>query len=752
MLMISLKKMQNMTLLCCCAAAVQAVSQTEEPPPSPVVTTPAPSAVTKVRLKVMAKGSGRILKRAEIRVGQEILATGPDGTLELDVPGREGSIQVLRQGYEAVFIDFKDLRGKSSYSVYLPPGKPDDSEVVITGQRRPETSRKTVTVQETSRIAPGGDPAQIAQLLPGVQSSPGRTEVVIRGSGPNDSRYFVDDILVPSIFHQVQNLSVVPAQQLTDVDFNSGGFGAQYGDATGGIIVLRSKDTLPENPRTEFVVNVPFYLGIYHERPLDETSSIAVSVRKSTIEAILPMVLPDDSDITVIPLFADAYARYLTKSETTNHKLTVIASEDGLTLSAPFDSSTEVDGKVDVSFKNRFAVIGWERDHNLGEGWRYRTTPQYAYSRFQIGFGEDKVYITSNEIQMPTEFTKRLDKGRNLYLGFSPQYTVGKFDITAPAFATDDPYYDPEDAPRISANSTFSFSSFAAWSSLDLQAGPIVYTPGVRVFKTGFVDEVGVDPRLAARYPIDANNTIKAATGQYSIAPEPQETNEDFGDPDIGYERANHYVLGLETRWTDRWITEFQTFYKKTYRLVVSGGPNNYQDTGSRRSYGFEAFIRRNLTEQFFGWLAYTWSVSEERKSDEDDWYTSQYDQTHILNLAGSYKISAYWDLGTRLKYNTQSPYTPVTGSIYNSNLDKYQPIYDNSNPNSARAPVSHSIALFATYDSLYDTYKLKYQFGVDYLSVGRRVDSVQYNYDYSEKEEMSSLPPIPYIQISGEF
>jgi hypothetical protein len=746
MSMISLKKIQRLTLLCCYAVASQALSQTEVPPP------PAAAPSAKVLLKVMVKGSGRILKRAEVRIGQEVLATGPDGTLELIIPDREGSIQVLRQGYEAVFIDFKDLRGRADYNVYLPPGKPDDSEVVITGQRRPETSRKTVTVQETSRIAPGGDPAQIAQLLPGVQSSPGSTEVVIRGSGPNDSRYFVDDIMVPSIFHQVANLSVVPAQQLTDVDFNSGGFGAQYGDATGGIVVLRSSDKVPEVPRTDFVVNVPFYLGIYHERPLSENSAIAVSFRKSTLEYILPSVIPDDADVTVVPLFGDAYVRYLTKNDTTSYKLTLIASEDGLTLSAPFDGSSEEDGKTDVSLRNRFAVIGWERDHNLGGGWRYRMTPQYSFSRFQIGFGDDKVHITNNVVQMPTEFTRRLDKGRNLYLGVLPQYNVGKFDVRAPAFAGDDPYYDPEDAPRITATSDFSFANFAAWSSIDLQAGSLIYTPGVRLFKAGFVDDVGVDPRLAMRYPLDESSTLKAATGLYSIAPEPQETNEEFGDPDISYEKSNHYVLGLETRWTDRWVTEFQAFYKKTYRLVVSGGPENYQDTGSRRTYGFEAFVRRNLTEQFFGWLAYTWSVSEERKSDQDDWYTSEYDQTHILNLAGSYKINAYWDLGTRVKYNTQSPYTPVSGAVYNSNLDKYQPIYDRTNPNSARAPASHSIALFATYDSLYDTFKLKYQFGVDYLAIGRRVDSVQYNYDYSEKDEISALPPIPYIQISGEF
>ena len=705
-----------------------------------------------VRLKVMAKGSGRVLKRVEVKIGQETLMSGPDGTLELEIPDREGSIQVLRQGYESIFVDFKELRTRTNYEVYLPPGKPDDSEVVITGQRRPETSRKTISVKETSRIAPNGDPAQITQLLPGVQSSPGSTDVVIRGSGPNDSRYYVDDIFVPGIFHRVANLSIVPPQQLSDVDFNSGGFGPQYGDATGGIIVLRSSDKIPEAPKTELVLNLPFYLGIYHERPLDEKSGVAFSFRKSLIEAILPKLLPKDSGLTVIPLFADAYARYVYRDEQTSYKLTAIASEDGLTLSAPFDAGSSSDGKIDVSFKDRFAVIALERDHNLGEGWRYRSTPQYSYGKAKIGAGDDSLNIFNQSVQVPTEFIKRLDKGRNLYLGVNPVYSLVSVDISAPAPVEDDPYFDQEDALRVRAKSDFSFSTSSTWGSVDLQAGPVTYTPGVRVFKAGFVRSVGVDPRFQARYPWAKDHALKFAAGQYSIAPEPWVTSEDFGNPDLGYEKSNHYILGVESAWGDRWGTEFQTFYKKTYRLTVSGGPQNYRDTGTRRTYGFETFIRRNLTEQFFAWLAYTYSVSEERKSDADAWFTSQYDQTHILNLVGSYKINAYWDLGTRLKYNTASPYTPVASAVYNSNLDKYQPRYDIKNPNSARVQAANSIDLFAAYDSFYDTYKLKYQFGIQYLSFGKRIDSVQYNFDFSDKEELSNLPPIPYIQISGEF
>ncbi|MFY7930250.1 MAG: hypothetical protein ACOVS5_15355, partial [Oligoflexus sp.] len=289
-------------------------------------------------------------------------------------------------------------------------------------------------------------------------------------------------------------------------------------------------------------------------------------------------------------------------------------------------------------------------------------------------------------------------------------------------------------------------------TALDWAWDALTVTPGVRGFYSGLAERYDVDPRLQIRYALDQENTIKAAVGQYSIAPEPPEVSEEFGNPNLGYERSMHYILGIETKWGDRWLTEFQGFFKRTYRLIVSGGERNFQDTGLRQTYGFEAFVRRNLTEKVFGWLAYTYSVSREKKSEQDAFYTSEFDQTHILNLAGSYRLSAYWDLGTRLKFNTGSPYTPVDGSVYNSNLDKYQPIFDRKNPYSARLPDFHSLDLFATYDSLYNQWKLKYQFGIQFLALGQRVNSVQYNYDYSEKEFVANLPPIPYFQLTAEF
>src|SRR5690606_22526424 len=103
------------------------------------------------------------------------------------------------------------------------------------------------------------------------------------------------------------SMSVLPPELLSDVEFSSGGFGPQYGGATGGVITLRTKSEVPERPKTTFRVNLPVYSSLYHERPIGEDNDafIAVSGRRSYLETFLPFVLPKDNDLTVVPYFGD---------------------------------------------------------------------------------------------------------------------------------------------------------------------------------------------------------------------------------------------------------------------------------------------------------------------------------------------------------------------------------------------------------------------------------------------------------------
>src|SRR5262249_40893656 len=118
------------------------------------------------------------------------------------------------------------------------------------------------------------------------------------------------------------------------------------------------------------------------------------------------------------------------------------------------------------------------------------------------------------------------------------------------------------------------------------------------------------------------------------------------------------------------------------------------------RAYGLEILLRREITEHFFGWIAYTLSRSEQsanlaegiptgnqgmaRNGGDLSLHPSPFDQTHNLIVVGSYKWHGF-ELGARYRLVTGTPTTPVTSSFYDADYNGYTRI--NGTPGSTRNP-----------------------------------------------------------------
>jgi hypothetical protein len=55
-------------------------------------------------------------------------------------------------------------------------------------------------------------------------------------------------------------------------------------------------------------------------------------------------------------------------------------------------------------------------------------------------------------------------------------------------------------------------------------------------------------------------------------------------------------------------------------------------------------------------------------------------DETHNIQLVGSWHLRRDWDLGLRVRYVTGKPTTPVIGSIEDENGNYFEPIYGPKN------------------------------------------------------------------------
>jgi TonB-dependent Receptor Plug Domain len=707
----------------------------------------------RMKLLINQKGGGGPIRKVEVRLGNQKYFTGPDGSIEIELPESASDISFVKAGFQFSSLPWDEIKNVSELEIYLYPVLGADDEIIVRGKRRPSISKKVISSDEAARVAPGGDPGQVTKLLPGVTTKPGRSEVAIRGSKPEDSAYYLDDIKVPFIYHAIGNLSVLPPSVIDDVEFSAGGFGPEYGNATGGIVVLRSKSEIPEKPKTKFVLNLPLYSSIYHERPLSENSGMLVGVRRSYLELILPRVLPKNSGISVIPYFRDYQGIYTYKTEDGHYKLSLLASADGLRATAPGSMSQDESGTGRFFVQTYFGAVALERVKKLDSGWTLTTTPQTVYTDNKFEVNDLKFRVQGQTLRVPVELVKRLSSDERLYVGV--EGSVLPFTVTyyLPRIDREDPLFDFEEAPRVAGKEKGTAMEAGTWVARDfkLPNGGII-TPGIRAFYFSSISRASADPRLQYRQDMGGGNVLKAAIGQYSQNPRNGEPAKKYGNPKLQFPKAMHYILGLETKWDDRWDTDFQVFYKDV-RLVVRSDPVlNYNNKGRLQSYGFETFVRRSLTEKWFGWLSYTWSKTSERKDDESSWYPGANDQTHVVSLAGSYRFSSTWDVGGRLGWHTGDAYTSKVGNaVYNANLDKYQPRSDNP-VNGARLPSYHELSLFSGHEILLDTWTATARWGVEYFWFQRQAYGARPNYDYSKEEYFKGVPPIPYIELRGEF
>ena len=154
-------------------------------------------------------------------------------------------------------------------------------------------------------------------------------------------------------------------------------------------------------------------------------------------------------------------------------------------------------------------------------------------------------------------------------------------------------------------------------------------------------------------------------------------------------------------------------------------------------------------TAKSSGFLSYTLSRSE-RNDHGQEWRLFNWDQTHILTLAGAYRLGGSWDVSATFRYVTGNPLTPVVSSVYNARTDTYQPIY--GAVNSARSNAFNRLDLRVEKSWRVGAASVAAYLDIQNAYNRKNEEGRAYNYDYSQVGVISGLPLIPSLGIRGEL
>ncbi len=642
--------------------------------------------------------------------------------------------------------------------------------VVDTKRVRREVSRTSISAERAARI-PGtfGDVLGVVQNFPGVARTPAN-QLVVRGSAPEDSKFFLSGSRVPLLYHFSNLRSIMPAGMVERVNFYSGNFSVEYGRVTGGVVDIDIKQLAPKKIGGHVDVSV-FDAAGYLEAPIGKKLAVAVSARRSYFDAFLGasqnkrVVQPRYFDVHGLVSYRPRAAHHLqslwlfsgdrrelysAERPDTPEDLNIIRFLRGVT-EYHYVPNDKFDNELEISFgrdtENSEINVSFDETDPFNRSTRYqmqlRESARYRFvDAFALRGGVDVLF-------------EHVDRSvRDL-----PAIREGQGQVTDPDEGSIDVDTDVDPQPLLTSNSVGANYSTAGF--IEIEARPhssLLLVPGVRFDHFSRTESFAVSPRFTARQSIGERWAIKGGVGLFVQEPPFDETDRAFGNPQLGLEKAVHYSVGAEYMPRPHINLGITGFYKSMYDLVSAVDTSSVDDDGSPlltnggsgRAMGLEFTAQHEFSNNLYAQASYTLSRSERVDDGQPGRRRFDHDQPHVFTLIGSYRLPRNWEIGLRFRYASGNLYTPINGSFYDADAEEYRAV--SGSVNTARHPDFHQLDVRIDKRWIYKRWMLNAYLDVQNL-YNRREEAYDYNFDFSRRSATKvGLPILPILGLKAEF
>jgi len=725
----------------------------------------------------------------------------------LDVPPGPHKIEISNPRLMTVTTEETIAPGKRRTVKYLLEEKEegvDDAAVVRAPRIKKEAVETRIRTEEARRV-PGtqGDTLKVVQNLPGVaRSSFGSGELIVWGAAPNETKVNVDGVEIPALYHVGGFRSTINSDLVRSINLSPGAYGADYGRGLGGLVRI-DLGQLPNEGTHGYVAADNLDASALLSTAITPRLRLAVAGRISYLDKLLPLVTSADvGDFVPIPRYDDYQARAtLSLRQDEELALTFLASDDHLRRAIPSDDPSEVRAQnIDSGWKR--VILRYAR--LLPDGASVVVTPSFGFdsNSNQELFGSTPVDVRQSTYQygLRAAYRRRVGSSTTLAFGVDMQAQSSTLDrsgsLTLPAregdpfvfgqpprndIASDHwnvlvvdtaPYaiaeinlgrlslvpglrFEPvliEGSPALPAGGGAPPNGYASFS---LPENPIDELPNDQLTRTLKALRYLPNPRIAAAFRATKKLTLTAGAGIYGQPPDPQDMSPVFGNPTIGVSRAAHLSAGFNYKLRPTLTLEIVGFYKRMWDLVSRNDvPPPVADQLTQdeigRAYGGQLLLRQELLRGFFGWITYSWTRSERRDHPNTDWRLFDFDQTQALGVVASYQLGHGWDVGTRFRYTTGFPRTPVVGSYQDSVTGQYNPIFGPYN--SIRIPAFYQLDARIERSFVYRRVKMNVFLDVQNITDRQNPEEIIYNYNFTVKSYITGFPTLAVLGARVEF
>jgi len=556
-------------------------------------------------------------------------------------------------------------------------------------------SLRNIGITEIKR-RPGGnrDISQVVKSLPGVTSTASfRNDLIIRGGAPNENRFYLDDIEIPNINHFATQGSsggpngIINVDFIREVDFYSGAFPANRGNALSSVFQFKQKDGRDDRLGFNATVGASD-LGLTLEGPIGDKTTFLLSGRYSYLQFLFTAL-----ELPFLPQYTDFQTKVKFKP---NNK------EEIYFIGIGAIDNFELNFDANQTETQQFLLS------NLPVNTQWNYANGLVYKRYGDK-GSTSFIVSRNMLNNKSIKYKDNDDSsqENLILDYLSQEIENKFRIETNQRIGDFKYlagvgteyvkYNNTTFNRIFANNEpidinfqsdidfWKYYGFAQLSRKFLE-NRLILSLGIRADGNSFSDDMSnpldqLSPRASLSYAINEKFSVNASAGifyqlpAYTILGYRENDVLVNKENNVTFIRANHLVGGVEWNTSSSARITLEGYYK-TYsgypfllrdNISIANLGGDFGIIGNEpvvseaegRSYGMELLFQQRLFKGYYGILAYTLGWSEFLSGEE--YVPTSWDSRHIINLTLGKRFKKNWEAGINWRFQTGLPLTPYS-------------------------------------------------------------------------------------------
>lgn len=559
-------------------------------------------------------------------------------------------------------------------------------------------SMQTLGISEIEKN-PGGnrDISKVVQVLPGVGATPFgfRNDLIVRGGGPSENRFYLDDIEIPYLNHfSTQGASGGPVGILNvdfvrEVNFYSGAFPADRGNAMSSVLEFKQKEGNRDKLKFRATVGASD-LGLTLDGPMGEKTNFIFSVRRSYLQFLFSVL-----ELPFLPTYNDYQVKIKHDFDKKNQlSIISVGALDNSSLNTgikdPTDDQQYLLGYLPVNEQWSYAIgavykhFGEKGYHTLVLSRNMLNNVAYKYEDNDESDPDKKLLdFQSQEIENKLRYEKNTNlSGYKINYGAGLEYAKYNIETFQKVFISN----EQQVLDYSSSTDLFKYGLFGQVSK-GFVRDRLTLSLGLRMDGNSYSEEMSnpleqISPRLSASYSLTKQLYLNFNTGRYYQLPpytmlghrnnDGVLVNKDLG---IKYIYVDQLVGGVEYRPNDDARLTVEGFYKHyaDYPFSVTDsvsmaskgadfgvyGDEAVTSTSKGRTYGLEIYFRDTDLMGFNILASYT-LVRSEFTNSKEEFIPSAWDNKHLFNITVLRKFGKSWSAGIKWRFAGGAPYTPA--------------------------------------------------------------------------------------------